>query len=84
MSENIGKERRKAWDVEVAAVKTYNFEDVFGFIIRWDGNIGFGEYLVYNKDGKWVAESEYMDKGEDKEFLKYLMEKFINQIEVIE
>ena len=59
-------------------------------------NLGFGQYTLYFdhkdltvEDGledcvltKVTADSECMDKGEDKEFLKALMEKLIDMVEV--
>ena len=50
----------------------------------WSANIGFGEYTLFydmaNK--KWQADSEYMDKDEDKDFLKAILEEFVKQVEV--
>ena len=50
----------------------------------WSANIGFGEYrLFYDiKNKKWQADSEYMDKGDDKDFLKAILEEFVKQVEV--
>ena len=53
--------------------------------IEWVADCGFGRYLIYKTaDGRMVAESECMDRGEDKTFLKSLLEKFIDEIEIIE
>ena len=63
---------------------------------EWGCNLGFGQYTLYFnhkdvtvEDGledyvliKVTADSECMDKGEDKEFLKALMEKLIDMVEV--
>lgn len=50
----------------------------------WSANIGFGEYsLFYDiKNKKWQADSEYMDKGDDKDFLKAILEEFVKEVEV--
>lgn len=53
-----------------------------GFIIQWCSDIGFGEYTVYqpNDSKEWMADSEHMDKNEDKDFIKELMRLFIEQL----
>lgn len=76
--------RNKEIDVSVDEVKPFVNEKYTGFIIRWSGNIGFGEYTLYRStmDDKWYGDSECMDKGDDKEFLALLLEDFINQMEI--
>ena len=53
--------------------------------IEWSApNCGFGRYeLVLGDDGKFHADSEHMDNGEDKKFLKLLLSK-LPDIVVIE
>lgn len=47
-------------------------------IFSWIGNIGFGEYTLYtDSEGRWHGDSEHMDKGEDKEFIRLLLDKFV-------
>ena len=47
------------------------------------GDIGFGEYTIHvDNDGKWHGDSECMDRGEDKSFLKQLFDDILAQIEV--
>lgn len=60
-------------------------EDFFGFVVEWTSNIGWGEYTIYkNKDSnQWFANSEYMDNNEDKDFIKKLMELFIEKLMMI-
>ena len=58
-----------------------NVDGVQAIIIGWSSNIGFGEYTLYtDSKGKWHGDSECMDKGEDKEFIKLLMEKFVEEL----
>lgn len=46
-----------------------------GMCISWVSDIGWGEYwLCLNEKGGWEADSECMDKGDDKEFLKELLD----------
>jgi hypothetical protein len=44
-----------------------------GICIEWSGAVGFGEYtLVLEDDGKFHADSEHMERTEDKYFSKEL------------
>ena len=52
-------------------------------ILSWSGNIGFGEYTLYtDREGKWHGDSETMDRGEDKEFIRLLLDKFVEGLEI--
>ena len=49
--------------------------------IEWSANIGFGRYeLVLGDDGKFHAYTEYMDKDEDKEFTKIILNALVDKI----
>ena len=75
---------------------THNNKEVQCLVFEWGCNLGFGQYTLYlnhqdvtAEDGledyvltKVTADSECMDKGEDKEFLKALMEKLIGMVKV--
>jgi hypothetical protein len=50
-------------------------------IIEWSANIGFGRYdLVLGDDGILHAYTECMDRGEDKEFTKMILDKLAEKI----
>jgi len=73
--------------VEVCGLQPFENEKFRGFSLIWAGNIGFGEYTIYqpaNDQSVWFAESEHMDSKDDKWFLKKLMNDFIEKIEVKE
>jgi len=55
-----------------------------GVIISWSANIGFGELTLYhrNEDSKWKADTECMCKGEDKEFIRMVLNKWVDEMEV--
>ena len=56
-------------------------------VIDWNSNIGWGQMTLYRNPGDgegWKADSETMCSNEDKEFLKMLLDKFIEQVEVSE
>ena len=55
-----------------------------GVVISWEGDMGFGNYTIYtNSAGHIVGDSEYMDKGENKEFLKSLFASIVEQIDIV-
>lgn len=54
-----------------------------GFIIKWHGSDGRGDYMIYMENGKIYGDSEYMDKNDNKKFLKLLLEKLIEEVEII-
>ena len=60
-----------------------NTDGIDLIILVWSGNIGFGEYSLYKeKDGQWRGDSECMDRGEDKEFIRLLLDKFVEGLEI--
>ena len=71
--------------LEVTDLIPFRNERCVGFIVRWSSDIGWGEYTVYKRAGTdvWVADSETMDKNEDKDFIKELMKLFIEQLQVL-
>lgn len=51
----------------------------------WAGSPGIGRYeLIMDENDKLHAMSEYMDKGDDKNFLKIILDKVIEDIVVDE
>ena len=84
-SEEDEVSRSDKWDVRIDRIRTIiPFESITcGIIIEWSGNIGWGEYEIYQtEDGRWHGDSECMDRGEDKEFLKYLLKYLVDNTEV--
>lgn len=59
------------------------FKTGSGFIIKWMGSDGFGEYKIYKEGDKIYGDSEYMDNQDRKTFLNMLLEKLIEEVEVI-
>ena len=46
--------------------------------ICWTGSDGFGQYIIWtDENGNLKGDSEYMDKGDRKEFLKSLFESIL-------
>lgn len=81
----MGKINREECNVEVVDIEPFDNDEYKGFKIVWSGNVGFGEYSIYQgKDdaGIWRADSECMDSPDDKWFIKKLMDNFIEQLQV--
>lgn len=61
-----------------------------GVVISWstnnEANIEFGELTLYqsNEDDKWKADTEYMCTNEDKEFIRMVLNKWVDDMEVEE
>ena len=75
--------------VDTINLDAYEFEPFVneaytGVVIKWNSNIGFGEYTIYRSwdSDEWHADSEHMDNNEDKAFLKELMKLFIEKLDI--
>ena len=65
-------------------------------IISWSGAYGFGKYTIYKQpvyitdengfqsvvDYRLQADSEHMDSGTNKKFLRHLLDEFIDEITI--
>lgn len=55
------------------------------FILNWDSNIGFGQLTFIQKEnGSIDCESETMSSNDDKLFIKAVLDKFIDKLNIIE
>ena len=80
------------YDVNAINLKVYDVTPIHGgIILRWTSSLGFGEYTIFTSnlkdeegDRNWVAMSECMDRGEDKELGKKLLELWMEQIQIVE
>lgn len=80
---------RSGKEIEIYAITDfqgfYN-EKYQGFKLRWDSNIGFGE-MTFSRaqdSDEWEVQTECMSDNEDKEFIHLVLNKFIEQLNVIE
>lgn len=49
--------------------------------IAWSGSSGWGEYVIRKgNSGKWFADSECMDSEDNKDFIKALLAKFVDDL----
>lgn len=71
-------------NLDAYEIKPFVNEMYTGIVIKWDSDIGFGEYTIFKPvdSDQWYAESEYMDTNEDKSFIKELMKLFIEKINI--
>lgn len=58
--------------------------DEKNIIFQWAGNIGYGELTLYKDGTNWKARTECMCDNNDKEFIKEVLYKWIENIEVVE
>jgi len=80
----MGKIDRNKVEVEVFDIVPFVNDEYQGFKLLWKGNIGFGEYTIYqNVDdpNKWKIDSEYMDSVTDRWFGKKLLDSLIKLLE---
>ena len=78
---------RNKCKVEVCDIEPFTNNEYKGFKLLWEGNIGFGEYTIYqcvDDPNKWKADSEYMDHIDDKWFIRKLFDNLIEQLEITE
>ena len=73
-------------NLDAYEIEPFINEKYVGFVIKWDSDIGFGEYTIYKAIGsdKWQADSEHMDNNEDKAFLKELLKLFVGSLEIVD
>ena len=71
-------------NLDAYEIEPFVNEKYTGFVIKWDSDIGFGEYTIYKAIGsdKWCANSEHMDSNEDKAFVKELLALFIEKLNI--
>lgn len=70
--------------LNVDEVRVFDGTQYTGVVFCWSANIGFGELTIYkeNSDDVWRADTEYMCKDDDKEFIKMVFDKWIEQMHV--
>ena len=53
-----------------------------GIRIEWTSDLGYGQYDIQVRDGRLVANSESMDSGENKDFLRKLLTIIADKVEI--
>ncbi len=75
-------------NLTITGVDAFDNEKYLGFSIGWLANIGFGECTIFREksgeDTGWKAHTETMCDNDDKAFLKMLLDKLADMVEVTE
>ena len=73
-------------ELKLDKIEPFANSKYLGVVFEWSGNIGWGEYTIYREydSDEWIAESEGMDRGEDKDFLRELLKQFADKIKVVD
>lgn len=76
------KKKVREINLSVHSMVPFSNEKFEGIRIEWDSDIGFGGYGIYRETGteQWYADSECMDSGEDKEFLRELLKLIADSV----
>jgi hypothetical protein len=79
-------------DLQIDSIIPFKDNTYKGFTIEWSSpSIGFGEYQIWfekdeNSDDEFsyivYADTECMDKGEDKEFTKAILNLLVDKIHI--
>jgi hypothetical protein len=73
-------------DVDIELIEFWDSNELSngGMRIHWGGNIGFGQLDIWvAKDGKLKADTESMSDSNDKEFVKLILNKLADNLDVI-
>ena len=76
--------KREITNLEITEINPYSNPSFEGVSIYWTANIGFGECQFYKAKGDdtWHVDTERMCSNEDKTFLKMLLDKLAEIVEV--
>lgn len=68
--------------LELISAEPFNNDRFSGVCLSWQSDIGFGQYEIYKaKDSnQWVADTETMDFGEDKDFGRKLLQLWMDEV----
>lgn len=76
----------KITDLSINNVSCYEFAQRKRIFISWSANMGSGELTLYRENGsnKWKANTKGMCKGEDKDFVRMVLNKWVDGMEIEE
>jgi hypothetical protein len=76
--------KKQITDLEIDEVCCFENSKRSGVILSWSANIGFGELTIYKGNGndKWRVDSECMCNNEDKEFIRMVLNKWVDEMVV--
>jgi hypothetical protein len=82
MTRHSQKDMTKNLSVDGVEVFRDRTGNIGTFRILWSGDIGYGEYTLRIEQERITADSETMDSGKDKAFLKRLLELLLEKVKV--
>ena len=78
--------KKQVEDLSIEGVSAFNNEVAEGIVIEWCAKIGWGQCEIYrdksDASGKWNVDTESMSSNDDKTFLKMLLDKLADMVEV--
>ena len=76
----------KEINLQITEIIPFNNEKKAGFTIQWHSKIGWGHYTIYKEHNsmQWKADSETLDRNDDKEFIEELMRLFIAELKIVD
>lgn len=72
-------------NLSVDNVHCFKNDEVDGIVFSWSANIGWGDLTLYkyrNNDEKWKADTECMCSNEDKDFIRQILNKWVDEMEI--
>lgn len=80
--------KHEVTDLTIDRVHAFDNELYNGIRIEWSANIGCGQCDIFrekaDETSTWKAHTESMSNNEDKTFLKMLLDKLADMVEVTE
>ena len=75
---------RKIENIQIEEVWCNRKEERQTIGISWSANIGWGELTIYrdSQDSEWEVDSECMSNDDDKEFIRSVMNAWIDSMKV--
>lgn len=78
--------KHEVTDLTIDRVRAFDNELYNGIRIEWSANIGWGQCDIFrekaDETSKWQAHTESMSSNDDKAFLKMLLDKLADMVEV--
>ena len=76
--------KTKVEDLSIDDVEIFSNETNEGMYLSWSANIGFGEVKIFREKGTemWRADTERMCSNDDKEFLRMVLNAWVDQMEI--
>ena len=76
--------KTKVEDLSIENVEFFDNNTREGIYLSWSANIGFGEVKIFREKytETWKADTECMCSNDDKEFMRMVLNAWVEQIEI--